>query len=302
MFATCLRNGLRGFGRGAIRPWAGPWAGLLAGPWWGTAAPAMLTVAATLTIGAAGAATPPPAPPGMAQAVPTTGTPTPDPSVLPAHRALSSAEAEARARAAAERILRTLRDGDANARFAQFSRGLQAISSPSMVAATMRTQPKLLRWTITSIVPGVDSSTIEATLETSAGKRKLLMAVNADGKLQGYHFDASDRPAEKVVRDFMQALSNGHFISASSFISPGMQAEIRPAGLQQKWQNLQRITGQFVRVRQISLSEHTADMKLVLVTTEFTRLTDNLFVVLDASNQIIGVDFPTEPAAPRSSR
>jgi hypothetical protein len=31
------------------------------------------------------------------------------------------------------------------------------------------------------------------------------------------------------------------------------------------------------------------------VNTQFTRTTDNLFVILDSSNQIIGVDFPTDP-------
>jgi hypothetical protein len=36
-------------------------------------------------------------------------------------------------------------------------------------------------------------------------------------------------------------------------------------------------------------------LKLVLVNTQFTRTTDNLFVILDSSNQIVGVDFPTDP-------
>jgi hypothetical protein len=38
-------------------------------------------------------------------------------------------------------------------------------------------------------------------------------------------------------------------------------------------------------------------MKLVLVTTEFGRVTDNIYVILDDTNTIVGVDFPTEPAS-----
>ena len=49
-------------------------------------------------------------------------------------------------------------------------------------------------------------------------------------------------------------------------------------------------------MRRIARSESTADMKLLLVNTQFTRTTDNLFVILDNSNQIVGVDFPTDPA------
>jgi hypothetical protein len=72
--------------------------------------------------------------------------------------------------------------------------------------------------------------------------------------------------------------------------------------LQQKWFNLQRITGNFVRVKRINRAESTPDMRLVIVNTEFNRLTDNLFVTLDAQNQIIGVDFPTDPAPPSPPR
>jgi hypothetical protein len=214
----------------------------------------------------------------------------------------SSALSEIRARKAAERILSVVRSRDANARFAQFAPELQRVTSPSMIAETMKTQPQLLSWTITSVQPGYDSSTVEATLRTSRGTRQLLMVINADGKLVGYHFDASDAPAEAVVRDFVTALSSGHYISASSFLSPSLQEEIPQTALQARWQRLQRITGNFVRVRRIARAENTPEMKLVIVTVEFNRLTDNLFVILDNRNQIIGVDFPTEPNAPSPAR
>jgi hypothetical protein len=216
--------------------------------------------------------------------------------------AATSARTELRARQAAERILTVMRNRDANARFAQFAPQLQRVTSPSMIAATMKTQPQLLSWTITAVQPGYDSSTVEASLRTSRGPRQLLMVINADGKLEGYHFDASDAPAEAVVRDFVNALSRGQFISASSFLSQELQEEITQAGLQARWQRLQRVTGNFVRVRKVVRAENTPEMKLVIVTIEFNRLTDNLFVVLDARNQIISVNFPTDPNDPAPVR
>jgi hypothetical protein len=222
----------------------------------------------------------------------------PRPVAIPAAPAATGARSDVLARQAADRILRVLQQRDANARFAQFAPELQRVTSPSMIAQTMKTQPQLLSWTITSVQPGYDSSTVEATLRTSRGTRQLLMVIDADGKLTGYHFDASDAPAEAVVRDFITALSRGHFISASSFLSPTLQEEIPQSRLQAKWQRLQRATGDFVRIRRVSRAENTPEMKLVIVTTEFNRLTDNLFVILDDRNQIIGVDFPTEPNAP----
>ncbi|MFN9645232.1 MAG: DUF3887 domain-containing protein [Cyanobacteriota bacterium] len=224
------------------------------------------------------------------------------PQVAPAARPTSAAAVEQRARQAAERILTALRDGNAQARYAQFAPDLQRMTSPWLVEMNMRRQPKVLSWTITSVTPGLESSTVEATLQTSAGQRLLLMVIDENGLLAGYHFDVADQPAEKVVADFMEALTNGRFVLASSFLSQELQEEVSAAGLQRKWQLLQRHTGNFLRVRRILRSESTADVKLLLVNTQFTRTTDNLFVILDNTNQIVGVDFPLDPqiASPKA--
>jgi hypothetical protein len=121
------------------------------------------------------------------------------------------------------------------------------------------------------------------------------MVIDGNGKLEGYNINAQDLDAEKIVRNFMTAVTEGHFISASSFLSPSLQEDISQATLQKKWQNLQRITGNFVRVKKIWKAESTALMKLVIVNTQFNRVTDNLFVTLNERNQIIGVDFPADP-------
>jgi hypothetical protein len=214
----------------------------------------------------------------------------------------SSALSEIQAREAAERILKVVQRRDAMARFEQFAPSLQRVTSPAMIQATMKNQPALLSWQITGVEPGFDSSTVEATLLTNRGPRQLTMVINARGRLAGYHFDVSDAPAEAVVRDFITALSRGHYISASSFLSTSLQEEIDQQALQSKWQQLQRLTGNFVRIRKVSRAENTPEMKLVIVTSEFNRLTDNLFVTLDSRNQIIGVDFPTQPDPPAPVR
>ena len=208
----------------------------------------------------------------------------------------SAAVSEAKARAAAERILQALRSGTAEERFAQFAPGLQRMTTPQLVQSQIRRQPKVLSWKITTIAPGFDSSTVEAALQTSAGRRDLLMVIDANGQLEGYHFNVSDQQAEEVARRFVQAIVDGRYVSASGFLNPDLQLEIPPASWQRKWQNLQRVAGDYVRIRDVKRSENTSATKLVMVTIEFRRLTDNLYVILDSANEIIGVDFPTEPA------
>jgi hypothetical protein len=215
----------------------------------------------------------------------------------PAQRSAVLSVAEARA--AADRILRVVQSGDAELRYSQFSDELKAITSPAMVAATMRTQPKLLGWSLLSVRNGLNTTTVEAALRTSAGARDLFLVLNRKGQLAGYHLDLTDEKAATVAASFIRALSGGHYITARGYLSLPMQAEMSAATLQLRWQGLQRLTGNFVRVRRVVEAESSAEGRLVLVNTEFNRLTDNLFVILNTNNEIIGVDFPHETAGSR---
>ena len=168
-----------------------------------------------------------------------------------------------------------------------------------MVAESLRTQPELISWTLLSVRGGLRTTTVEASLRTSAGTRDLFMVLNSKGELDGYHLDLTDAKASQVAADFVRALSGGHFITARSFLSLPLQEELTPANLQAKWQQLQRYTGNFVRVRRVIEAEQSPDSQLVLVNTEFNRITDSLFVVLNQNNEIINVDFPQDPIKPK---
>ena len=206
------------------------------------------------------------------------------------------------ARAAATRILEAVKRGDANARFAQFSKELKAMTSPAMVQATMRTQPKVLSYQLLSVRSGLTSSTVEAELTTTAGPRVVFIVLNGKGQIARYYVDRTDDPTSKVAEQFVRALSTGNFITAHSFLSPDFQKDITPQALQSKWLNLQRSTGLFQQVGRVIEAESTPDSHLVLVNVQFNRLSDNLFVILDANNQVTGVDFPSEPAGPKPVR
>ena len=210
----------------------------------------------------------------------------------------SSALSVAQARAAALRILNAVKTGNAQARFAQFSPQLQAVTSPSMIAATMRTQPKVLSYELLSVRSGIAGSTVEAELTTKAGKRVVFMVLNSTGRIERYYIDRADDGSSTVAQQFVQAISTGNFITAQSFLSPSVQQELTPAVLQSKWLELQRETGTFVKVGRAVEAETTPDTRLVLVNVQFNRLADNLYVILNSENQITGVDFPENPAAP----
>ncbi|MFM7269937.1 MAG: DUF3887 domain-containing protein [Cyanobium sp.] len=210
-------------------------------------------------------------------------------------RQTSSAQSQEKAKAAATRILEALRTRSGLGLYRQFSPGLQRMTSPALVQQRLRTMDPVLGWTIASIEPGLDSSSVATRLRAAGGERNLLLVINAEGLLDAYHLDASDEAAETVARRFVQELSLGRYVAAQSMLGPQLQQEIPAAKLQIKWQHLQRLTGDFVAIRRVVRADSTIDSKLVLVTTSFTRLSDSLFVILDASNRIVGVDFPSDP-------
>ena len=206
------------------------------------------------------------------------------------------------ARAAAVRVMEAIKSGDANARYAQFAPSMQAITSPSMIAATMRTQPKVRGYELLSVRGGLDSSTVEAELNTTAGNRVVFMVLDRQGRIERYYVDRADDATSKVALRFVEAVATGNFITAQSFLSPAVQQELTPAALQSKWLGLQRETGTFVKVGRAVEAESTPDTRLVLVNVQFNRLSDNLYVILNSENQITGVDFPDVPAGPKPVR
>jgi hypothetical protein len=206
------------------------------------------------------------------------------------------------ARAAANAILEAIKKGDANARYNQFSDELKAVTSPQMVQNTMRTQPKLLSWKLLSVNAGLRNTTVEASLLTTKGNRDVFIVLNGAGKIVGYHFDRADQASSQVALDFVKTLGNGQYISARSFLSLDLQKEITPDRLQQKWQELQQFTGNYVKVKKAVEATSNGSAELVLVLTEFNRLSDSLFVILDKNNQITGVDFPIDPSKPQPAR
>ena len=206
------------------------------------------------------------------------------------------------ARAAADRIMAAEQRRDAEGRFRQFAPELQEVTSPAMIAETMAQRADIVSWSLQSIRNGLRSTTVEVAVNTKQNVQDLFIVLNNQAQITGYYVDRTDADASKVAAQFVQALSGGHYITARSFLAPSLQQEISPARLQARWQALQRATGNFVKVNRVIEAASNDQQHLVLVNTTFNRLTDNLFVLLDANNLIFNVDFPNEVEKLRGSK
>ena len=199
------------------------------------------------------------------------------------------------AREAAERILEAVKQRDGKLRYSQFATALQKTSSPAMVQGSLDKWPQLESWTIESVRSGLSgNSSVEVELKNENGTRRGTLVINPEGQLVAQVFDFKDKKSTQVARAFMDAVTDGQFVTARSLLVLDLQKEISPSALQNKWLKLQRSTGTFQKIDDVMEADHGSEGTLVLVETSFNRVTDNIFVILNSAHEITGVDFPID--------
>jgi hypothetical protein len=201
----------------------------------------------------------------------------------------------AAAQRAAETLLQSLSQKNSQAVYEQLAPELRQSTSAAKVNQRLQSQERILGSKVLEVVSGVDDSTVDAEVTTPSGVRKLTLVVDERGRLLAWEWERSDTPIRQIAGSFVRAMSRGEVVSARSMLSLDLQQQISAQELTNRWQNLEKRTGAFQRVRGTLVASQGGDQQLVLVTTQFSRLTDNLFVILDSAGHIIGIDFPTTP-------
>jgi hypothetical protein len=210
----------------------------------------------------------------------------------------TSALVPAQAREAAQVILDALRRNDGQAVYDRLAPDLQQVTTVERVRARLQRHGAILSTRITEVSTGVDDSTVEAELQGPKGRQPLVLVLDGRGRLLGWELDQQDTPIKQIASSFITALSEGRVVDARSLLIRDLQAEISPQDLLNRWKDLEKIAGSFQKLRGTVVASEGGSQQLVLVTTQFDRVTDNLFVIFDASGHIIGVDFPEDPARP----
>ncbi len=200
----------------------------------------------------------------------------------------------AQARSAAETILAAIRRGDGDAVYGLLSPQLQQATTVERVRQRLQQQGPILGSSIKEVLTGADDSTVEAELRMARGSQALVLVIDARGRLLGWELDPKDTPIRQLATSFVTNVSQGRVVQARSLLSLEMQEQISPQDLLNRWKDLEKLTGSFQRLRGTVVASEGGDQQLVLVTAQFDRLTDNLFVIFDRAGHIVGVDFPEE--------
>ena len=196
----------------------------------------------------------------------------------------------AQAKAAAELLLEALQERQGEAMHDALAAPVQASVDVKTVQARLDQREAINGTRVVSVIPGYNTTTIDAVVTTASGDEGMLMVLDEDGKLLAWKWIDQIQPIETTALDFTRDLAAGRWVAARSKMSLQLQEELAPGDLERKWTKLSKVSGGFRKVKDAVIAHQGGDQQLVLVAVAFGEATTNLFVIFDERGRIINVD------------
>ena len=196
----------------------------------------------------------------------------------------------AQATAAAELLLEALKNRQGDVMHDALAAPVQASVDVKSVQARLDQRVAINATRVVSVIPGYNTTTVDAVVTTASGDEGMLMVLDEDGKLLAWKWTEQIQPIETTALDFTRDLAAGRWVAARSKMSLQLQEELDPGDLERKWTKLSQVSGGFRKVKDAVIAHQGGDQQLVLVAVAFGKATTNLFVIFDESGRIINVD------------
>ena len=196
----------------------------------------------------------------------------------------------AQATAAAELLLEALKNRQGDVMHDALAAPVQASVDVKSVQARLDQRVAIDATRVVSVIPGYNTTTVDAVVTTASGDEGMLMVLDEDGKLLAWKWTEQIQPIETTALDFTRDLAAGRWVAARSKMSLQLEEELAPGDLERKWTKLSQVSGGFRKVKDAVIAHQGGDQQLVLVAVAFGKATTNLFVIFDESGRIINVD------------
>ena len=196
----------------------------------------------------------------------------------------------AQATAAAELLLEALKNRQGDVMHDALAAPVQASVDVKSVQARLDQRVAINATRVVSVIPGYNTTTVDAVVTTASGDEGMLMVLDEDGKLLAWKWTEQIQPIETTALDFTRDLAAGRWVAARSKMSLQLQEELAPGDLERKWTKLSQVSGGFRKVKDAVIAHQGGDQQLVLVAVAFGEATTNLFVIFDERGRIINVD------------
>ena len=196
----------------------------------------------------------------------------------------------AQAKAAAELMLEALQERQGDVMYDALATPVQASVDAKTVQARLDQREAINGTRVVSIIPGYNTTTIDAVVTTASGDEGMLMVLDEDGKLLAWKWSDQIKPIETTAVEFARDLAAGRWVAARSKMSLQLQEDLAPGDLERKWTKLSRTSGGFRKVKDAVIAHQGGEQQLVLVAVSFGKATTNLFVIFDERGRITNVD------------
>ena len=196
----------------------------------------------------------------------------------------------AQATAAAELLLEALKNRQGDVMHDALAAPVQASVDVKSVQSRLDQRVTVNATRVVSVIPGYNTTTVDAVVTTASGDEGMLMVLDEDGKLLAWKWTEQIQPIETTALDFTRDLAAGRWVAARSKMSLQLQEELAPGDLERKWTKLSQVSGGFRKVKDAVIAHQGGDQQLVLVAVAFGKATTNLFVIFDERGRITNVD------------
>ncbi len=94
------------------------------------------------------------------------------------------------------------------------------------------------------------------------------------------------------AEEFVDALSNGKYGVARSYLTPELKKTLLPETIEQRWLGVLAETGSFKRISNSKVVQSPSGSNVVLVNLEFERENRSIMIIFNPLSEVVGVDFP----------
>ncbi len=143
------------------------------------------------------------------------------------------------------------------------------------------------------VINTVNADLVVVTAEFAQEKSDFIITFNRDRQIVGVDFPKVES-IEEIAEIFVNSIVENNYPRARGYLHPFLKTEIFPQQIQGTWQAIVKQNGAFQRIVETDVRSGSTvdDTDVAIVTVEFSKTTEPVFIMFNSQRQIVGIDLP----------
>ncbi|MGK7953746.1 MAG: DUF3887 domain-containing protein [Crocosphaera sp.] len=142
------------------------------------------------------------------------------------------------------------------------------------------------------VVPSINADLVVVEAEFEDGSTDdFVVTFNKEGEIIGVDFPNVES-IEEIAEIMVNSVAINDFARARGYLHPSLKTEILPNRLQTSWQNIQRESGLYERIEEITVRPGSGvnEVDLVVVDAKFQKGIRQFLFIFDDNRRIVGIN------------